>query len=284
MSVLSTPEAKRKAEFCLKTPIHNLFREKKTKRLRKAEISNILGLKVKGKHVRSILAGLELDYVIKNGSEIQIDGTHKVNSQDSYQLTQERLHDLCQAIYYCLPNTISGICQKLQMSRSKENLLIWTVLDKMVSEGSINRVKEKRIVYFPVDSSKITSLPATSSRIPYGPTMIRQILNELGIDYIMEYKFAACVNIRQLPFDFYVPSLNMLIEYDGEQHFKSVEAWGGEKAFALRKKHDNIKNEYASANGIHLVRFDYTCRYDTIRTELIDLKNNPRSRYIGPNY
>lgn len=65
------------------------------------------------------------------------------------------------------------------------------------------------------------------------------------------------MDIRPLPFDFYLPEYNICIEYDGEQHNRSVKHFGGDKAFYTRIKHDNIKNEYCKNNGISLLRIPY---------------------------
>ena len=46
----------------------------------------------------------------------------------------------------------------------------------------------------------------------------------------------------------------MCIEYDGLQHFKPIEFFGGEKTFLLTKEHDRIKNEYCEDNGIRMIR------------------------------
>lgn len=60
-----------------------------------------------------------------------------------------------------------------------------------------------------------------------------------------------------LPFDFYIPKNNILIEYDGEQHYKSVKMWGGDNAFEKRKLHDSIKTKYCLDNKIKLLRIPY---------------------------
>ena len=59
-----------------------------------------------------------------------------------------------------------------------------------------------------------------------------------------------------LKFDFYIPSLNVCIEYDGEQHFEI--AFGkGEEGLKDRKRKDEIKNNYCKFNNINLIRIPY---------------------------
>lgn len=61
-----------------------------------------------------------------------------------------------------------------------------------------------------------------------------------------------------MPFDFYLPDLNIAIEYDGIQHYKPVVTFGGEEAFAELKLNDNFKTEYCYKNNIKLIRIPYT--------------------------
>lgn len=101
-------------------------------------------------------------------------------------------------------------------------------------------------------------------RLSRGAIEVEKYLNEHGIEYEREYRFAECKNERQLPFDFFVPSLNMCIEYDGEQHFMPVRFGKDEtdervkSKFVSQKENDNIKTEYCRNNNINLIRIPYT--------------------------
>jgi hypothetical protein len=55
------------------------------------------------------------------------------------------------------------------------------------------------------------------------------------------------------------------IEYDGRQHFKAVEYWGGHDALIKRQQHDKLKNDFCSDEGIELLRISYE-RYEQIET------------------
>jgi len=90
-----------------------------------------------------------------------------------------------------------------------------------------------------------------------GEKQITTELNNHNIDYNREHKFNDCKDKKALPFDFYIPSLNLCIEYDGLQHFKPIKRYGGASYFETIKKHDKIKNEYCSKNGISLLRIRY---------------------------
>lgn len=100
-----------------------------------------------------------------------------------------------------------------------------------------------------------------------GERKVRLWLEKNNIKYIYQYKYEDCKDINILPFDFYLPTYNILIEYDGEQHFRPIEYFGGQEKFELQQKHDKIKNEYCKNNGIPLLRIPYF-KYDNIEEEL----------------
>ena len=63
---------------------------------------------------------------------------------------------------------------------------------------------------------------------------------------------------NNLHFDFWLPQYRMAIEYDGEQHYKSIPFWGGKLGSEHRQKRDYLKDEYCKKHSITLVRIPYT--------------------------
>jgi len=49
----------------------------------------------------------------------------------------------------------------------------------------------------------------------------------------------------------------MCIEYDGMQHYKSIEHFGGSAALEIIQLHDLIKDEYCGEYNIPLLRIKY---------------------------
>lgn len=96
-----------------------------------------------------------------------------------------------------------------------------------------------------------------SKSISHGESEIKQYLDIHNINYVYQKSFENCKDVRMLPFDFYIPSKNIIIEYDGEQHYKPVECFGGLEAYLKTKEHDNIKNNYCLNNSIKLIRIPY---------------------------
>lgn len=90
-----------------------------------------------------------------------------------------------------------------------------------------------------------------------GEKVIREYLENNNIEFIQEYRFDGCRYKNQLPFDFYIPNKNLIIEFDGIQHFEVRDYFGGEKEFEDTKIRDKIKNDYCKDNNINLLRIPY---------------------------
>lgn len=92
-----------------------------------------------------------------------------------------------------------------------------------------------------------------------GEKKIKRFLDRYRIEYKRQKKFEKCVSIngRKLPFDFYIPSMNICIEFDGIQHFKPIEVFGGIDSFNKQIENDRIKNKFCEDNFINLLRIRY---------------------------
>lgn len=100
----------------------------------------------------------------------------------------------------------------------------------------------------------------------HGEREIRDFLKKMNVKFIQQHKFKNCKNINVLSFDFYLPEQNLLIEFDGEQHFVSKKYLGGEEGFAKIQINDKIKNEYARKNSINLLRIPYLQKNEIEKT------------------
>lgn len=112
--------------------------------------------------------------------------------------------------------------------------------------------------------------------------IITNYLENNNIKYLPQYKFDDCVDKRCLPFDFYLPTYNLCIEYDGEQHYNShffdTRYENSEELFNKVQHHDQIKNEYCKTYGIELLRIPYW-EQDNIEQIITDKLNELDRRY-----
>lgn len=93
-----------------------------------------------------------------------------------------------------------------------------------------------------------------------GEDTIKQILVDNKITFQTEKIFNDCLspNGNFLRFDFYLPDYNLCIEFDGEQHFKTNEYFGGEEKLKIQQNNDQIKNRWCQNKNIALIRIPYT--------------------------
>jgi hypothetical protein len=107
-------------------------------------------------------------------------------------------------------------------------------------------------------------------RTSKGENTIRKWMDYNHVNYTFQKTFDDCRNPktnRKLKYDFYVPSKNLLIEFDGVQHFKCITT--GKYTTTQRivddyKYRDGVKTDYANIKNIKLLRIPYT-----------DIKNLP---------
>lgn len=96
-----------------------------------------------------------------------------------------------------------------------------------------------------------------------GYKAIFNILFINNIPFDTQYRDENCRNIKPLPFDFVIfnnwklEKIVAFIEFDGEQHDKPSDFFGGEEEFIKRQKNDQIKNDFARKNEIPLIRIKY---------------------------
>ena len=57
--------------------------------------------------------------------------------------------------------------------------------------------------------------------------------------------------------DLYIPSLRTAIEYQGIQHYRSIEFFGGEEALLARQELDQLKRQRCEENEVRLIEWPY---------------------------
>jgi very-short-patch-repair endonuclease len=104
-----------------------------------------------------------------------------------------------------------------------------------------------------------------------GEKKIKNILDKNNVEYEFQKKFKDCFDIKPMPFDFYLPKYNLIIEFDGEQHYKTINGFGGAEKFIITKKHDKMKNDYCTAHSINIIRIKYDeLLNDTIESTIVN--------------
>lgn len=98
-----------------------------------------------------------------------------------------------------------------------------------------------------------------------GEHEIRMLLLAARITFEQEYIFDNFTyeNGYHPRFDFYIPSHNYVIEYDGKQHFVAQDVgstWNTSENLKKTQIKDQIKNNFCFNQGINIIRIPYTVK------------------------
>lgn len=92
-----------------------------------------------------------------------------------------------------------------------------------------------------------------------GEEEITKILKNNNIKFIQQYRFEDCKDKNTLPFDFYLPDYNLVIEFQGNQHYDcKAFFFGSYDDFLLLKHHDWLKRKYCRVNNINYLAIKYS--------------------------
>lgn len=98
-------------------------------------------------------------------------------------------------------------------------------------------------------------------QVSFGENLVKVSLDKYGIDYIQQYKIKNenmfCRN-EYMIVDFYLPRLNTIIEYNGVQHYKPIQRFGGNESFINQIERDNSVRQYCKEHKIKLIEIPYT--------------------------
>jgi len=125
------------------------------------------------------------------------------------------------------------------------------------SKTPVDIVCPKHGVFKQIPANHLNGKGCPKCRQSMGENMIERFLIKNNIKYETQKKFKDCRNILPLSFDFWLPDSNILIEYDGIQHFIPLGYMRGEGKLEYTIKCDSIKNEYCKNKNIRLIRITY---------------------------
>lgn len=94
----------------------------------------------------------------------------------------------------------------------------------------------------------------TSSK---GEQIIRQILKNKNLNFIEQKTFDGLIYEKKLKCDFYLPEHNLVIEYNGIQHYESISVFGGIEGLKITQSRDLVKYQFLEKNNIKLLIIKY---------------------------
>lgn len=91
-----------------------------------------------------------------------------------------------------------------------------------------------------------------------GENLISRYLDKVKIPYEREYPIRNFGDINRYRYDFYLPTLNIVIEFHGKQHYDVVKYFGGESRFKESQERDSYKENFLKIVGVPLLVIKYT--------------------------
>ena len=138
-------------------------------------------------------------------------------------------------LYQKLLKTNRAKAYELWKKFQKQNRRIWNIIE--------NEVRQK------FGHKKIGEAWTSETILYY---IIRSLFPEMTVLRHYRPDF-----LQGLELDIFIEELKVGIEYQGLQHFKPIDHWGGIKALQKQKARDKKKREICSSLGINLVYFRY---------------------------
>lgn len=203
----------------------------------------------------------------------------------------------CETQYYILPHgALDGCCQgcasikmRNKFAKTKESfqkdicnkfgenyLLVSDYVNAYTEVKIYHADCKKDFLFIPYNiyNSNVHICPYCYVPSSNGERIIQNYLNENKINYETQKTFNNLrgVNNGLLSYDFYLKELNILIEFQGVQHYVPIDSFGGEIKFYQQQEHDKRKREYAKNHNIKLLEI----KYDEINKINDILDNNIR--------
>lgn len=197
------------------------------------------------------------------GTDYEVVGTYK-NSGAPIEIK----HIICGKSYFPIPvNIFSGNAACLncfgQKRKTAETFKLEVDPDYEVLEDYKNNKTKIKFLHRTCGNEFYKSpnhflsgikCPFCSKKNSTAVLSIQDILIKNNIKFEKEKVFKDCKHERYLPFDFYITDKNLLIEYDGEFHYKPI---FGIIQLEIQQINDSIKNSYCMEKNIQLVRIPY---------------------------
>jgi DNA-binding transcriptional MerR regulator len=101
-------------------------------------------------------------------------------------------------------------------------------------------------------------------------TILYQLVDTLYNEFTIERHYRPDI-LEGLELDIFIKEKNIGIEYQGIQHYKSIEHWGGEEGLQKRKQRDEKKKRLCREHNIELIYFNYN---EDLSEELVKSKLN----------
>lgn len=172
----------------------------------------------------------------KKDSEVYctICGTHYIKKSGSF--TDKRKISICKN---CFPTHTNTLKEDFMPPNDYELVEPY--------KGMHNKIKVRHSCGFiweitPNNLKLGKGCPKCNKKVSKGERKIEEWLIENNINFVKQKK--VIIDNHNLFMDFFLPDLDLYIEYNGEQHYESIEFFGGEEKFKKQVKLDKLKKDF----------------------------------------
>lgn len=130
---------------------------------------------------------------------------------------------------------------------------------------------------YKLTASKLSHLLTICYQPFFAEKTLAELKNQYSLDFDEKYD--------KLRVDYYLPHFKLGIEFDGEQHIKNVDYFGGESAYLKRKQYDTKKNQFFADNQLRLLRLSYnSTTKDLLQALRLLLSEDHTYVEVNPNH
>lgn len=111
-----------------------------------------------------------------------------------------------------------------------------------------------------------------------GESLVRTVLQEADLNFKEQVPIRTEGTTKFQFLDFFIPELQLAIEYNGRQHYESVEQFGGATALQRTQILDQAKRDYCIKNGITLLEIPYTRTKSEVKEIVVNAVNTQQAK------
>lgn len=234
----------------------------------------------------------DVQELVKNGGDVLISTEYKNcvsdieiqcgNCNENFQCTYARYRQGDR----CPPCSLKRRIENAKHSQEYVENYIFEHEDKLISkynkmddklEIKCGKCNEMFSTSFQCYKTYMVRCPCQS--ISKGERIIKEYLEKNNIPFEKQKTFPGCKKLIALRFDYYLPTYDVLIEFDGSLHFCACDLFGGNKTLQNTRKSDIIKNIYCIKNNKKLLRISYNY-IRSVERILENYLNNPNKNII----
>lgn len=127
------------------------------------------------------------------------------------------------------------------------------------SKTKIPIICQKHGVFFQKPNNHLSGAKCPCCLRSKGEEVISRYLNSHGIHFLPQYKIkneSVLSSVKFFRVDFYIQQLNVIIEYNGQQHYKNVSIFS-QRTLDEQRARDTALRIYCSTNHIKLIEIPY---------------------------